>query len=237
MSQVGDQIKASNAAWSFGGNVPEHFQQHAKRSIPFYEEGHALICHLSDFFVKPKSICYDLGASTGELSKKLLNHHKNKKPKFILIDQEKKMLDAAKENLCNFEQQIELSCLNIDEVEFQASDLIVCYYTLQFLPLFKREGFLKKVFQALNKGGAFILFEKILADDAKMENLSQAVYMDYKLNQGYSAEDIVNKMRSLKGVLEPNRSIENKALMEGVGFERILSVFKWVSFEGWVAIK
>ena len=68
---VGDNIEAKNALWSFGGRTPDDFGQHVRRSVPMYEEGHNFICSLSDFFVKKKSICYELGSSVGELSCKL----------------------------------------------------------------------------------------------------------------------------------------------------------------------
>ena len=50
--QVGDEIAAGNAGWTFGGEVAKTFDSHVSKSVPFYEEGHSLICGVSDFFVK-----------------------------------------------------------------------------------------------------------------------------------------------------------------------------------------
>ena len=50
-------------------------------------------------------------------------------------------------------------------------------------------------------------------------------------------EDWIAKARSLKGVLEPFSTAGNLGLMERAGFVDIMSVFKYVCFEGFLAIK
>ena len=47
MTQLGDNIKAENASWSFGKKVPKKFTQHISKSVPFYLEGHEIITFLS----------------------------------------------------------------------------------------------------------------------------------------------------------------------------------------------
>ena len=76
---MGDNIKNSRANWSFGGDVANHFVDHVTKSVPGYEEGHEIVCSLSDFFCLNESICYELGASTGELLLKLAKHNEHKK--------------------------------------------------------------------------------------------------------------------------------------------------------------
>lgn len=72
---VGNGITAPNAGWTFGGETATQFSAHVRTSVPFYDEGHQLICELSDFFVKENSVCYDIGSSIGELTAKLATHH------------------------------------------------------------------------------------------------------------------------------------------------------------------
>ena len=81
MSDVGDNLKASNANWKFGGEVVENFDEHVRKSVPFYSEGHQLICELSDYFIKPDSVCYEIGCSTGTLTRKLAEHNAAKESK------------------------------------------------------------------------------------------------------------------------------------------------------------
>ena len=42
-------INAKNASWSFDKKVPKNFSKHITKSVPFYLEGHEIICDLSDF--------------------------------------------------------------------------------------------------------------------------------------------------------------------------------------------
>jgi tRNA (cmo5U34)-methyltransferase len=234
--EVGDQLEASNAAWSFGGKVPKNFQKHAKRSIPFYEEGHRLIAYISDFFLNNGSLCYDIGTSTGELINILDRRHSEKNIKYIGVDQEEKMITEAKKRFKNH-PNVEFIKNNITEIEWQNANLIISYYTIQFCPLKDRERLIKNIYNNLNKGGAFLFFEKVFAEDSKLENISQAVYTDYKLDEGYTANDIVNKSRSLKGILEPLTSSKNELMLKKAGFENITNIFRWVNFEGILAIK
>jgi len=94
---VGDEITAANAAWSFNGKIPKAFPKHVRRSVPFYEKGHELICDVSDYFVKPDSVCYELGVSVRELINKLALHNSGKpKVKWIGIDNQVDMITEAK---------------------------------------------------------------------------------------------------------------------------------------------
>ena len=55
---------AKSSSWTFGKSSKK-FDEHIKKSVPFYEESHNLICNLSDFFLHESSIVYDIGSSTG----------------------------------------------------------------------------------------------------------------------------------------------------------------------------
>ena len=57
--------------------------------------------------------------------------------------------------------------------------------------------------QRLNWGGAFVLFEKVRGPDARFQDILSQLYNEFKLRNGFSSEEIVEKTRSLKGVLEP----------------------------------
>ena len=94
---VGDGILGRNSQWSFGGQVPETFTEHVRRSVPLYDEGHALICRISDYFVQKNSLVYDLGTSTGQLLGKLAARHEFKPGvTFVGIDQEEGMIAQAR---------------------------------------------------------------------------------------------------------------------------------------------
>ena len=98
-NKTGDGIKTNNANWKFSGSVVKKFDNHIARSVPYYKEGQKLVCDISDYFIKEDSLCYELGCSTGTLTKKLSERHQNKvKAKFIGIDIEKDMIKFANKN-------------------------------------------------------------------------------------------------------------------------------------------
>ena len=116
-------------------------------------------------------------------------------------------------------------------------DLIVMYYTLQFIPPSYRQSILNRVYKALNWGGALIIYEKTRGSDARFQDILTTVYNEYKMKQGYSASDLISKTRSLKGVMEPFSTQGNLDLLKRSGFKDINTIQKYICFEGFLAIK
>lgn len=236
-NSTGQNIPAGEAAWTFGGQTPGAFSKHIQQSVPFYDTGHDLVGKLSDYFVKEQSVCYDLGTSTGVLAGKLARRHaRHTGTQWIGIDIEPDMIRQARAENGNFEN-IEFVVDDITHYPYLPSDLITAYYTIQFVPPAVRQDLFNRVFNALNWGGAFILFEKVRACDARFQDIIQTLYTDYKLDRGYTPTEIINKARSLKGILEPFSTQGNLDLLKRAGFVDIVTVFKYLCFEGFLAIK
>ncbi|MCG8526604.1 MAG: methyltransferase domain-containing protein [Opitutales bacterium] len=237
MSLVGDNIEAGDASWSFSGKTVDTFEEHVKKSVPLYVEGHDLIVRLSDFFVKDDSICYEIGCSTGALTQKIAKRHAIKNAKFIGIDLEQDMIEKANE--LYVDENIEFVCDNVIEYEFPNfhSDLIMSYYTIQFIRPSERQKLINKIYDTLKWGGAFMLFEKVRAPDARFQDICTAVYNDYKLERGYTPDEIIHKSKSLKGVLEPFSSSANLDMLKRAGFVDVMNVMKYIPFEGFLCIK
>ena len=235
MSTVGDSIDAGNASWSFAGDVVNTFEDHISKSVPFYTHGHDLICQLSDFFIKQDSFCYELGSSTGLLTKKLADNSGNDKGNFIGIDCVEDMIEFANNNYVN--PNLEYILGDVMTHPYEESDLFISYYLLQFIHPSMRQQLVNKIYQSLRWGGAFICFEKVRAPDARFQDISSSLYADYKLSNGYSAEEIISKSRSLKGVLEPFSTQGNIDMLNRAGFIDINPIFKYICFEGYLCIK
>lgn len=262
MAKVGDVIDAENAGWNFGAGVAEHFDAHVSRQVPFYHEGHALVAEISDFFLPAGGVCVELGCSTGALLSMLANRQSGRGRRFIGIDVEPAMVGKARERCASLADvsiiQGDLAELDVildtelgnnrndPSVEHHEGanpddaggvDFMVAYYTLQFVHPRVRQSVYNAIWRRLNWGGAFVLFEKVRAPDARFQDLATAVYNDFKLANGYSGDEILAKARSLKGVLEPFSSAGNLGLLERAGFVDIMSLFKYVCFEGVLAVK
>jgi tRNA (cmo5U34)-methyltransferase len=235
MALLGDEIIAKNADWKFNGTMVENFEKHVEKSVPLYQEGHELVEKLSDYFVKNDSICYELGSSTGKLSYKLAKHHEFREAKFIGVEIEEDMVLKANQLYQN--PNLSFICEDMTVLNLEKADLIVSYYTIQFIHPKLRQQLINKIYESLNWGGAFIMYEKVRANDARFQDIISNLYMEYKLEQGYEAEEIIAKAKSLKGVLEPFSTEGNIDMLKRAGFVDILSVQKYMNFEGFLVIK
>ena len=237
MTRVGDSIILDDRRWTFASKkVVENFDYHIENSIPLYHQGHDLICKLSDFFVSQDSLCYDLGCATARLTSKLATRHRNLNVIVKGIDVEQSMIAQATDN-CRHLNTVELLTADINDVDLQSCDLIVSYYTLQFVPLANRQEILSKIYRALRRGGALILFEKILAHDAYMQDIANIIINEHKLDNGYQPAEIIAKATSLKGVLKAVTNGQNQQMLRQAGFEQISPLMSYLSFTGYLASK
>ena len=66
------------------------------------------------------------------------------------------------------------------------------------------------------------MFEKIRSHNPRLQDISTNLYTDFKLEKGYSPEEIIGKNNSLKGVREPSTSKTNIEYLKKAGFRHIL---------------
>jgi Trans-aconitate methyltransferase len=234
---VGNNIEKERSGWNFSGNVADTFYEHVSKSIVNYNEGHTLICELSSFFCSENSICYDLGASTGELLKKLSLFHSGKpKIRWIGIDNEIEMVKKAREIVKGI-LNIQLYSGDILDFEYEKSDFVISYYTIQFTHPKYRQQLIKRIYESLNKGGAFILFEKVVANNSRFQEIILSLYNEFKLKNDFTPEEIIHKSRSLCGVLKSFTTEENCIMLKEAGFNDYMVIMKNLCFEGYMAIK
>ncbi len=231
---VGDGITTMAGSWTFGGEVPAAFDSHVSRSVPAYAEGQQLIADLADQLVPQGGRCYDLGCSTGTLTAILAERLAPRRVELIGVDREPGMIDRARDR-CAHLPLVRFETASLEELELEPADMVVLYYTLQFVPLRARRQIVARIHDALAPGGSLVLFEKVLASSARNQETALGAYADWKRRQGFGDDEIAAKSRSIRGVLQPQSQAENEAMLEGAGFEQIMPVFRWVLFEGLLA--
>jgi tRNA (cmo5U34)-methyltransferase len=231
---VGDGITTPAGSWSFGGEVPDAFDRHVARSVPAYVEGQELIADIADQLVPQSGRVYDLGCSTGTLTRQLAERLAPRRAEVVGIDREPGMVERARER-CAGLPSVRFETASLQELSFEPADLVVSYYTLQFVPLRSRAELVARIHAALAPGGSFVLFEKVLASSARNQETAVGAYADWKRRQGFGDEEIAAKSRSIRGVLQPLSPAENEAMLLGAGFGEMMYVFRWVLFEGLVA--
>lgn len=232
---TGDDIQMGNAAWNFT-EAANNFDAHVRRSIPLYDLGHESVAQYASFFLRNGATAYEIGCSTGRLAQRILEHNPEKNVKYIAIDNVPAMVSRATERL---KDDVRAQVEEADAVTYPYGSccLFVSYYTIQFINPCVRQDLIDKIYNALDWGGAAIIYEKVRGPDARFQDLLTQLYTDYKLAQGFSESEIVHKTRSLKGVLEPFSTAGNIDLLRRAGFVDIMTIHKHLCFEGYLCIK
>lgn len=233
--RVGGEIAASEGAWSFDG-IEDEFELHIARSVPHYLDWQTLICRLSDYFVTNNALAYDIGTATGALARRIAEFQSQKKGfRLVGIDPVASMIEKARS--VTDDKRIEYVCEDIRTFDLEKSSLITSYYTVQFIHPNYRQDVINKIYDSLLWGGAFIFFEKVRGHDARFQDYMTQLYLDFKLENGFTCDEAIGKTKSLKGIMEPFSSEGNKAMLQRAGFKDLMPVARWLCFEGILAIK
>jgi tRNA (cmo5U34)-methyltransferase len=159
MGAVDEKISVDNARWSFSG-VADSFEEHVTKSVPLYSEGHSLICKYSDFFVTDSSVIYDVGCSAGTLIRKLLSWHAHRDDLRIFgIDPIPDMIAKAKELGAN-DHRAQYITDSVIVADLLPCDLVVSYYTMQFVHPKSRQDAFNKIYHSLNWGAHLFFLKK-----------------------------------------------------------------------------
>ena len=236
MKKVDKKLTLKSNKWNFDGDVNKYFDSHVKRSVPLYAETHKLVCSFSDYFINESSTIYDIGCSTGTLIQKIAKRHKDlKNLNLIGLDISQNMVNHSKTK--SRYNNVKYFKRDITKVKFKKSSMMISMYTIQFIPPKHRQDLINKIYDCLDWGAGFLFFEKVRGSDARFQEMMQNVYIDYKIDNKFSSDEIINKSRSLKGVLEPFSREGNLGLLKRAGFENIETIFRFNCFEGYMAIK
>ncbi|KZC95646.1 methyltransferase domain-containing protein [Clavibacter tessellarius] len=232
---VGDGIVATDTRWSFGGKTHEQFDAHVNRSVPLYGEGHLLIDHAVEFFSRPGVRIIDVGCSTGTLLHRLADKPTSRGLQLIGYDIEADMVRAARHRCADLDN-VHITQGDAETIDYSGAGAVIMYYTLQFAAPGRRLAVLRRIREGLEAGGALLLFEKVLAPDARTQDIIGQLYQEHKILNGFDTDDIYNKARSLRSVMAPVPSERNLSDLREAGFSSVVTIQKYLCFEGYLAI-
>jgi len=96
---------------------------------------------------------------------------------------------------------------------------------------------LRRIYGGLVEGGALIIAEKTLAETSRVQDACTFPYYDYKLVRGFSAQEILDKERQLRGRMTLWTERELRAALRRVGFCELQSFWRSHMFAGYLALK
>ncbi len=222
-------------AWKFDESVTAVFSDMLSRSIPQYDVMRDLVFKLGSHFIEPNKSVIDLGCSTGLAVEPFVNTFYD--VAYHLYDVSEPMLRACKER---FKSKSNVSVKHHDVttgINVNDACLVLSVLSVQFTPIEHRQRIIKSIYDALDKGGAFIFVEKVLGNCVELDNLLVSEYYKLKADNQYTEEQIKAKRKSLEGVLVPLTADWNTDMLYKAGFKRIDCFYRVLNFAGWVAIK
>lgn len=230
--------------WDFNEDVANVFTDMLERSIPDYHTMRKLVDKVAEHFIKPNTRFVDLGCANGLSAEGIIaNHYKDVIS--YLSDVSEPMLEKCRER---YKKQIADGYVHVTRLDLtkhaigygsfsKGCSVILSCLTLQFIPVEYRQGIIESVYSSLNKGGAFILVEKVLGNSSEIGNIFTSIYYNMKRENQYTEEQIAGKRKSLEGVLCPLTEEMNISMLKMAGFRKIDTFWKHLNFCGIIAIK
>lgn len=218
--------------WKFDGMVAGVFDDMLSRSIPDYAGMRRLVSDIGMRFLPKDGTLLDLGCSLGGSFAPFVG----KCTRIVGVEASRPMAEEAGKRHKG-EPGVEI--LEQDFVrEFPdvPADLVLSVLTLQFTPIEHRQRILSDVRSHVRHGGAFILVEKVLGCDLRMDALFTDVYYGMKAGNAYTQEQIASKRKSLEGVLVPVQASWNEQLLRGAGFTTVECFWRSLQFCAWLAL-
>ena len=93
-----------------------------------------------------------------------------------------------------------------------------------------------KIYNQMNIGGCLFIVEKVRTPNVEIHDIYNDLYYDFKRNS-FNGEEILNKNKSLRGVMKPLTLCDNFEILKNAGFEHIDVFMKINNFAGIMAIK
>ncbi len=223
----------------FDQAVAQVFDDMIQRSVPGYAQTVAMTGLLAGHFARPDSNAYDLGCSSGAVSRAIRQFVKQSGFTIIAVDNSEAMLEHCADLKADQGAQapVELICADIRDITISNAALVCLNFTLQFIPQVERDQLIHQIYQGMNVGGALILSEKIAFADTAQQELFTSLHLDYKRAHGYSELEISQKRTALENVLVPETLAAHRQRLQQAGFAQVMTWHQSLNFASLLAIK
>ncbi len=224
--------------WAFDAEVTDAFPDMLRRSIPQYDVMRDAVTAVAKRFLENGQLLLDLGCSRGDAMAPLIKAFGEKR-RYYGVEVFDPMLEAAK---ARFQTLIEKGVVEIRKMDLRreipdvCSSVVLAVLTNQFIPIEHRQRIIHEIYSRMESGGGFIMVEKILGTDAKVDSLMVDEYLKMKSANGYTREQIDRKRLSLEGVLVPLRAEWNEAMLRSAGFRQVECFWRWMNFAAWLGV-
>lgn len=227
------------APFEFNSQVVEVFDDMLGRSVPLYHESIRRQAQIAASRYQPGTRIYDLGCSNGNVGLALCREMNGRDFEMFAVDNSAPMLETYAQRLASLDvaEQIHLQERDIRKVPLANASVVIINLTLQFLPVADRDALIRDIYQNMVPGGVLLLTEKVVHENADMNNLEQDFYYRFKAENGYSQMEISQKREALENVLVPESIEMHQERLQKSGFEAFDVWLKWFNFASMLAMK
>ena len=227
----------------FDERVARVFPDMLRRSIPGYAASLEAIGSLAARYVRAGTNCYDLGWSLGAATLAMRQGIRESGCRIVAVDVAPAMIArcgdivAEDDRLYGRETEVDVVEDDIRNIDVFNASMVVLNYTLQFLDPADRDPLLRHIHTGMNEGGVLVLSEKVVDEDAEMEQLLVDLHHEHKRRNDYSALEVARKRAALENVLVPETVAAHRARLGRAGFTRSAVWLRYFNFVSIVAIR
>lgn len=225
-------------AFAFDEAVARVFPDMIKRSVPGYTMIIPMIGVITEQYAQANSHLYDLGCSLGASLLAMRHGVRVEGCHVIGIDNAQAMLKrcASYVDIDDSTVPVSLHQGDVTEFEYKNASVVTLNFTLQFIPLEKRQALIQKLYDAMLPSGALILSEKICFDEPE-QTIQQELHWDFKRANGYSDLEVSQKRSALENVLVPESAHDHINRLKQAGFSKAFTWYQCFNFTSFIAIK
>jgi len=206
--------------WTFKQTgIAAEFDRHVREQLPWYDLVTGAVAHIARHYIPEHGRVYDIGCSTGNISKLLTETLATRNATCIGIDNSEQMLQ-----IWNGYGKTELA--DATTYDYQPHDLTVMFLVLMFTPITERTKLINKLIETSRAGGAIIIVDKLEAPNGYLGTILHRLTIAGKVATGTTAENIINKELSLSGIQRP--------LKETTLPDSFKPFFRFGEFAGWI---
>jgi len=222
----------------FDNETASAYSQSATSWLPEVDFSFPLIQRTLKPFITKNSRIADLGAGTGNLSKKIFESYPN-----VIIDSvdfSENMLSEAKNVLSQFEGNYSIITEDFFEYKLKnnAYDAVVSSFAIHHardLKVYK--NLYQNIFNSLTENGIFICCDVIEGDNDFLSSLSEKDWSNFLSSQGYKKEEIYDILDGYHKEDSPISIREHFNLLKDVDFKSVDVIWKKYNFGIYVGIK
>lgn len=237
------QQNSEEKPFRFNEDVAKVFPDMLQRSIPGYAATIEAIGSLAARYVLEDTNCYDLGCSLGAATISMRQGIQNDGCRIMAVDTAPAMTKRCRDIIAEDDRlfapatSVEVIEGDIRDIEITNASMVVLNYTLQFLSMDDRCALARSIHAGLNDGGLLVLSEKVVDENAEMEQLLVDLHHEHKRRNDYSELEISRKRAALENVLIPETVSAHRERLKNAGFRHAAVWLRYFNFVSIIAIK